>query len=197
MSNTTIQLKFSLTPGNTPLSLANGELAINSYDGKIFYSNTTGVIKSIENFQGPAGLNGEVQFNDSGVLGTDANFSYDKTNDILFAPKVRINLSSDITGTSFTSNSNTQSSLFTFSTSTYGSGKFIVQATEGSKRQVTEILVVHNGVNAYATEYAIIRTDSNLFTLDVDLVSSEVRLRVTSTTSNTTNYKVLSNLMLL
>lgn len=197
MSNTVIQLKYSTASGNTPSSLEYGELAINLADGKLFYKDSNNQIDFIQNFQGPAGLNGEVQFNDSGVLGADSGFSYDKSNNILSVEKVRINLSSDITGTPFTTNSNVQATLLTFSTNTYGSGKFIIQATEGTKRQVTEILVVHNGTTAYATEYAIIRTDGNLFSLDVDLVSSNVRLRVTSTSSNTTNYKVHSNLLLL
>ena len=39
---TPIQLYYSTTTGNTPLlaNLANGELAINTYDGKLFYKNT-------------------------------------------------------------------------------------------------------------------------------------------------------------
>ena len=197
MSNTVIQLKYSTTTGNTPTTLEYGELAINLADGKLFYKDSSNQINFLENFQGPAGLNGEVQFNDSGSLGADSGFSYDKSNNILSVETVRINLASDISGTSFTTNSNTQTTLLTFSTTTYGSGKFIIQATDGSKRQVTEILVVHDDVTAYATEYAIIRTNGNLFNLDVDLVSSNVRLRLTSSSSNTTNYKVQSSLLLL
>lgn len=197
MSNTVIQLKYSTSSGNTPTTLEYGELAINLADGKLFYKDSNNQIEFIENFQGPAGLNGEIQFNDSGNLGTDAGFSYDKSNNVLSVQTVRINLASDITGTSFTTNTNIQTTLLTFSTNTYGSGKFVIQANDGSKRQVTEILVVHNGTTAYATEYAIIRTDGNLFNLDVDLVSTDVRLRLTSASSNTTNYKVHSNLLLL
>ena len=44
MANTTIQIKKSSVPGNKPLSLANGELAINFADGKLFYNNTTNQI---------------------------------------------------------------------------------------------------------------------------------------------------------
>lgn len=46
MSNTVIQLKKSSTPAAEPTSLANGELAINYSDGKLFYSNVTGHIVS-------------------------------------------------------------------------------------------------------------------------------------------------------
>lgn len=40
MPNTTIQLKKSSTPSSKPLDLANGELAINFADGKLYYKNT-------------------------------------------------------------------------------------------------------------------------------------------------------------
>jgi hypothetical protein len=46
MANTTIQLKKSSTPAASPSVLANGEIAINYADGKIFYKNATGQIVS-------------------------------------------------------------------------------------------------------------------------------------------------------
>lgn len=48
MSNTVIALKKSATPSATPVSLANGELAINFADGKLFYKHANGTILSIE-----------------------------------------------------------------------------------------------------------------------------------------------------
>jgi len=44
MPNTTIQLKKSSTPSAKPADLANGELAINFADGKLFYKNTANYI---------------------------------------------------------------------------------------------------------------------------------------------------------
>ena len=46
MANTVIQLKYSSIPSSTPASLANGELAINYADGKLYYKNLTGQIVS-------------------------------------------------------------------------------------------------------------------------------------------------------
>ena len=46
MANTVIQLKYSSTPSSIPPSLANGELAINYADGKLYYKNLTGQIVS-------------------------------------------------------------------------------------------------------------------------------------------------------
>ena len=47
MPNTTIQLKKSSTPSAKPADLANGELAINFADGKLYYKNTTSSIVEI------------------------------------------------------------------------------------------------------------------------------------------------------
>jgi len=197
MANTTIQLKFSTVTGNTPSQLEYGELAINSADGKLFYKNAEENIDFIENFQGPSGLDGEVQFNDEGELGADEGFTYDKANSTLSIVKTRVNSAFDITGNTVTTTTTDSTVLFSFPTATYGSGKFVVQATDDAKRQVTEILVVHDSITAYATEYAIIRTNGNIFNLEVDIDSNNVRLKTTSSSSNSTTYKVTSNLVLL
>ena len=83
MANTVIQLKFSTETGNVPTSLANGEISINNRDGKFFYSTPANVIITHYPYPGPAGLNQEVQFNDSGVLGSDSGLKYNKTTDVL------------------------------------------------------------------------------------------------------------------
>jgi hypothetical protein len=79
MANTTIQLKHSTLTGNVPSSLANGEISINSRDGKFFYSTPASVIITHYPYLGPAGLNKEIQFNDSGTLGSNAGLAFDKT----------------------------------------------------------------------------------------------------------------------
>ncbi len=69
MANTIIQLKHSTVTGNVPASLANGEISINSRDGKLFYSTPLGVVTAFNPYPGPSGLDTELQFNDSGVVG--------------------------------------------------------------------------------------------------------------------------------
>jgi hypothetical protein len=49
LANTVIQLKRSGTTGNTPSSLNYGEVALNYYDGKLFYKNPSNVISYITN----------------------------------------------------------------------------------------------------------------------------------------------------
>lgn len=79
MANTTIQLKYSVVTSNTPSSLANGEIAINGADGKLFYRTPGGTIQSIVTYPGPAGLNKEIQFNDAGTAGANAGLTFDKS----------------------------------------------------------------------------------------------------------------------
>jgi hypothetical protein len=197
MSNTIIQLKFSTVSGNTPVSLSNGELAINSFDGKIFYSDPVGEIKSIQSFAGPSGLDTEIQFNDGGVLGSNSEFTYDKSNSTLNIVSTRINSITDLVSSSIQTNTTESTVLFSFDITKYQTGKFIVQASEGIKKQVAEILILHDGITPYATEYAIIRTDVNLFNLEVDISSGNVRLKTTSSFSDPTTYKIFGNLLLL
>jgi hypothetical protein len=91
MSNTVIEIKHSNVTGNTPVSLANGEIAINTMDGKLFYrGGLSNTIQSIQSFPGPAGLDTELQFNDSGELGSSANLSFNKTTSTLSVKDVTI-----------------------------------------------------------------------------------------------------------
>ena len=67
MSNTTIQLKKSATPTAVPSNLANGELAINYADGKLFYKAANGTIAAISG-AGGSGANTFATMNANGTL---------------------------------------------------------------------------------------------------------------------------------
>jgi len=89
MANTIIELRRSNVSGNVPSNLANGEIAINTYDGKLFYrGGVSNTIQTIERFQGPAGLNQEIQFNDSGVLGANSGLSFNKSSGIFSTKQI-------------------------------------------------------------------------------------------------------------
>jgi hypothetical protein len=94
MANTVIQLRNSTVTGNVPSSLANGEISINSRDGKFFYSTPAGSVVTHYPYLGPAGLNKEVQFNDSGILGSSSGLTFDKASGYLTATLIRANQSS-------------------------------------------------------------------------------------------------------
>lgn len=92
MSNTVIELRHSYISGNVPTSLANGEIAINTYDGKIFYrGGPSNTIQTIERYEGPAGLDTEIQFNDAGVLGSSPRLTFDKATGLFRTGNVTAN----------------------------------------------------------------------------------------------------------
>jgi hypothetical protein len=88
-----------------------------------------------------------------------------------------------------TTTATTQTVLATFAAATYGSGKFFIQATQGTDRQISELLVTHNGTTSTATEYGIVKTGSTLYNVTVDINSGNVRLLVTSTSATSTVYR--------
>jgi hypothetical protein len=113
----------------------------------------------------------------------------------LEVPSITIdNLSTQDTAT-LTTTATTQTALATFAAATYGSGKFLIQATQGTARQITELLVVHDGTTVYATEYAIIQTGSTLFTTEVDISGGNVRVLITPASATSTTFKTTFTLI--
>jgi hypothetical protein len=102
MANTIIQLKNSGIPGNVPSILQPGELAINYTDGKLFYGNSINVATLFDAITEPSGLNGEIQFNNSGVFGASANLKYDTGTKTLSTDNILASV--DITGNKLISN---------------------------------------------------------------------------------------------
>ena len=81
---TPIQLYYSTTAAAVPVNtnLANGELAINITDGKLYYKNNSGVVTLLagSSGSGPAGgSNTQVQYNSSGILAGSANLTFNGT----------------------------------------------------------------------------------------------------------------------
>ena len=87
MSNTTISLRSSGVSGNTPSLgvLANGELSLNFADGILYYKTSANTLGSIYKTP-PAGLNQEIQFNDSGSFGGNSSFTFNKSTGYFKAP---------------------------------------------------------------------------------------------------------------
>jgi hypothetical protein len=80
MANTVIALRSSGVTGNTPSLgiLANGELSLNFADGVLYYKSSSNTLGSIRT-TAVSGLTTEVQFNDAGSFGANANFTFNKT----------------------------------------------------------------------------------------------------------------------
>lgn len=78
----------------------------------------------------------------------------------------------------------------------YRSAEFYIQAedTVGIKYESLKIMVVHDGTNTFNTQYGLIRTGSSLGTYTTTLggfANSQLRLRVTPTSTNNTVFKVV------
>lgn len=89
-----------------------------------------------------------------------------------------------------------QVELVSFSSIMYGGGEFLIQATAGTgARQITKLLVLHDGTTAIATEYSTLITTGNLFTVEVDILSSSVRLLITPLSAVSTVFKTTFTLI--
>ena len=71
-NNTPLQLYYSLTATNTPSAgnLVNGELAINTNDGKLYYKDSSGVVQTIATKDTTAGI-----FPGNGTFGGNGSFA--------------------------------------------------------------------------------------------------------------------------
>jgi len=80
MANTVIAIRSSGVASNTPSLgiLANGELSLNFADGILYYKSSSNTLGSIRT-TAVSGLTTEVQFNDAGVFGANANFTFNKS----------------------------------------------------------------------------------------------------------------------
>ena len=80
---TPIQLYYSTTASTAPTAgnLANGELAINITDGKLYYKDNGGVVQVLatKGAGTVGGSNTQVQYNSSGALAGSANLTFDGT----------------------------------------------------------------------------------------------------------------------
>jgi hypothetical protein len=72
---------------------------------------------------------------------------------------------------------------------TYRSCKYLVQITQGTDYQVSEIMVIHNGTTTTKTEYAVLETNGVLGDFTADISGGNARLIVTmaAATSATIN----------
>lgn len=91
--------------------------------------------------------------------------------------------------------STSQTAIVSYSATTYGGGKVLIEAKSGVNRHITEILVTHDGTTAIATEYGTITTSGNLATYDVDISGGNLRVLATPASATSTTFKVIHQTM--
>lgn len=153
-----------------------------------------------ENKSNPVGgSNTQIIFNDNGLSNGDTSLTWDKTNDILsIAGSISINATSTINASTANVSSTSATTIFSFPTANFRSGKIIVQVrdTITSEVQIAELLIVHNGTNAFISQIGNVFTGATtLATFSVTLAAGQVNLLSTRSTANATNYKITNFLV--
>jgi hypothetical protein len=83
--------------------------------------------------------------------------------------------------------SNTTSTISSFISSSFVTGKYLVQMKQGANYHSAEVLLVHNGSTVYMTEYASIQTASIVGTLDAAVSGGSIILTLTPTAETVAN----------
>ena len=73
----------------------------------------------------------------------------------------------------------TATAVDSWAAATYRSAKYLIQITQGTNYQFSEIVVVHNGTTTTMTEYAVVETNGALGTFTSDISGGNARLLVT------------------
>ena len=97
----------------------------------------------------------------------------------------------DMSSSTLVANGTTPGQVVSAVSSTlYRTVKYLVQISAGADFHSSEIIAMHNGTTALATEYASIMTGNPLATFDVDLSGGSIRLLATPTVAGAT-FKVI------
>ena len=163
--------------------------------GEIEFTDAKGTPKSV-------GIGSTVSINTSGIVTATSfvgnltgNSTGNLTGDVTGDLTGNVYLSQGFVNSSSTTvTSTSQTAINTFPAATYRSVKYQVQITRGTEYHITEIYIVHDGTSSYGTEYATIKTGSQLATFDSDINSGNVRLLATPTSSSSTVFKVIATL---
>ena len=72
--------------------------------------------------------------------------------------------------------------------------KYIVQVTDGTDYQSSELIAVHTGTQVSFTEYAVVETSENLASISIDISAGNIRLLVSPVSTNTT-FKIIKTII--
>ena len=197
-SNTTILIRKSAVSGNTPVDLANGEIAINSADGRLFYSDPIGNILSISNQDTFGTINANstliIASNPTDTLslvaGNNITISADGINKSITISSTATGTGTfadgSITSTSFTTDSTETVVVDSFTSTQYRSAKYEVQMTSGSNYHAIEMRVLHDGSLVYLLQYGEIVTNTPLGLFDAEIIGGSLNILFTPTNNITT-----------
>ena len=183
---TAVALDNSTQVATTAFVMANrssGATGIQGITGATGIQGITGTtgITGIQGVTGSTGIQGVIGL--TGATGTV------NLNNPVFTGTVSVGSISATSAVQATVATVTQTSIDTWAIASYRSTKYVVQITQGSSYQVSEILVIQNGTVTFNTEFATVMTGSSLASFDTSITSGNVNLLVTmaAATSATIN----------
>ena len=116
------------------------------------------------------------------------------TGNLTVEGNLSLNYSTFISATT-TTTSTTSTNIHAFPHSGFTGAEYTVTVTEGSDRQITKLLVTHDGSTAIATEYGVVFTNTELATFEVEIDGPVVKLNVTSSSASSHVYKIVGTLI--
>jgi hypothetical protein len=173
---------------------ANATFVANTSNGAIYATTFVGALSGAATTAATVTTNAQPNITSVGTLTSLAVTGNITTGNVSGTSAV-VGTYSELTGSTATTTSTTQTAIATFAVATYGAAKFVVQATDGTKRHITELLVTHDGANTFITEYGVIKTSTSLYDITADISAGNVRLLATSASANSTVYRVATNLL--
>lgn len=128
--------------------------------------------------------------------GTNLYFTSQRVDDHQFTTvKIDNKLVID-TSTEINTNDITEQVIDSWNKTQYRTVKYLIQASQSTRWQTIEALVIHDGTDAYVSQYADIKTDVNLMTsINATIVGSQVNLSVIPTSATATTFRVTKILM--
>ena len=142
---------------------------------------------------------GQVLFNDSGVSNGSSNLTFNKTTGTLNVVDINITgTASYISANSVTIGDSEVNSIIlitsttndqiidSFANTSWRSAHYHVTMNAGTDYQTTQISLLHDGFNAYMTEYASISNNNILGTFSAIVTTGSVRLNIAPTNAITT-----------
>lgn len=98
-----------------------------------------------------------------------------------------VDVSAEIGTSNTTTTGASEHVVDSFGATTYRTAKYVLQITDNENPQYhsSEILLIHDGTNAYLNEYGVVTSNGILGTADADISAGVVRLKVTPTVANT------------
>jgi hypothetical protein len=128
-------------------------------------------------------------------LGDGRFLRYDaSSSEFTFSPVSATNLeliAGDIQSGVVTTNSTSPSVIMSISASIYRSANYLIQATEGTNYNMTQINVLHDGTQTYQLEFGSINQPTGIATFSTDINSGSLRLLGYPSSSNNTTFKVI------